>query len=313
MYMYIPTADVMPQFLYPNAKDSRALLSFLMELLPRNENADSTSTSEISASILPLISAELRRARTMLWTCPSTRPRSLRHASASSYRPIFPVVSVATTVLNPLDTKSLVTEQVRDLHSLPPSLFERNAIALAAQQRRDAEWESGAGAEAAAEAKKIALAKLAAAAFKGKVKGNGGSGGGSGQSAVDIVNEFASGNKVAETPYPFRQLFQLLSLIVCPRFPQASDGAFARAAKIAHDGDSSSMTPGVKPMSKVSHLHCRLQRSAADPRTQEDRDAAAAAEREEKKKLELQRQQEEQQAQEHELQQLQVLHAALCK
>jgi hypothetical protein len=188
--MYIPTADVMPQFLYPNAKDSRALLSFLMELLPRNENADSTSTSEISASILPLISAELRRARTMLWTCPSTRPRSLRHASASSYRPIFPVVSVATTVLNPLDTKSLVTEQVRDLHSLPPSLFERNAIALAAQQRRDAEWESGAGAEAAAEAKKIALAKLAAAAFKGKVKGNGGSGGGSGQSAVDIVNEF---------------------------------------------------------------------------------------------------------------------------
>jgi hypothetical protein len=182
------------QFLYPNAKDSRALLSFLMEHLPRNEGPDSASTSEISASILPLVSAELRKARAMVWTCPSTRPRSLRHACASSYRPIAPVAPVVTVSLDLQHPQLPVTEQVRDRHHFPPSLFERNAIALAAQQRRDAEWESGAGGEAAAEARKIALAKLVAAAFKGKAKIN--SGDGSGQSAMDIVNEFVSGNKV---------------------------------------------------------------------------------------------------------------------
>jgi len=183
------------QFLYPNAKDSRALLSFLMEHLPRNEGTDAAPASEISASILPLVSAELRKARALVWTCPSTRPRSLRHACTSSYRPILPVTSVATAALNPADTKLLVTEQVRDRHHLPPSLLERNAIALAAQQRRDLEWESGAGGEAAAEARRIALAKLVAAAFKGKVKGSGG-GDGSGQSALDIVRDFMTGNKV---------------------------------------------------------------------------------------------------------------------
>jgi hypothetical protein len=165
-----------------------------MEHLPRNEGPDAASTSEISASVLPLISAELRKARSMVWTCPSTRPRSLRHACASSYRPVAPVIPVATVILDPAHPKLLVTEQVQDRHHLPPSLFERNAIALAAQQRRDAEWESGAGGEAAAEARKIALAKLVAAAFKGKAKG--GSADSSGQSALDIVNEFASGNKV---------------------------------------------------------------------------------------------------------------------
>ncbi len=180
-----------------------------MEHLPRNEGADATSTSEISASILPLVSAELRKARAMLWTCPGTRPRSLRHACASTYRPIVPVTSVATVVLNPANTKLLVTEQVRDRHHFPPSLFERNAVALAAQQRRDAEWESGAGGEAAAEARKLALAKLVAAAFKGKGKGIGGSDG-SGQSAQDIVNEFASGNKVILPPQ-FNKLSALTS------------------------------------------------------------------------------------------------------
>ncbi len=189
------------QFLYPNAKDSRALLSFLMEHLPRNEGPDAASSSEISASILPLVSAELRKARAMLWTCPSTRPRTLRHACASSFRPIAPVTPVATAVLDPANSKLLVTEQVRDRHHFPPSLFERNAVALAAQQRRDAEWESGAGGEAAAEARKLVLAKLVAAAFKGKGKGVGGSDG-SGQSAMDIVNEFVSGNKVPRTPSP---------------------------------------------------------------------------------------------------------------
>ncbi len=189
------------QFLYPNAKDSRALLSFLMEHLPRNEGPDAASSSEISASILPLVSAELRKARAMLWTCPSTRPRTLRHAAASSFRPIAPVTPVATAVLDPANSKLLVTEQVRDRHHFPPSLFERNTVALAAQQRRDAEWESGAGGEAAAEARKLALAKLVAAAFKGKGKGNGGSDG-SGQSAMDIVNEFVSGNKVPRPPSP---------------------------------------------------------------------------------------------------------------
>jgi hypothetical protein len=171
-----------------------------MEHLPRNEGADAASTSEISASVLPLISAELRKARAMVWTCPSTRPRSLRHACASSYRPVVPVTPVATVALNPAHPKLLVTEQVYDRHHLPPSLFERNAIALAAQQRRDAEWESGAGGEAAAEARKIALAKLVAAAFKGKAKG--GSGDSSGQSALDIVNEFTSGNKVSPETLP---------------------------------------------------------------------------------------------------------------
>ena len=114
-----------------------------MEHLPRNEGPDSSSSSEISASVLPLVSAELRRARAMLWTCPSTRPRTLRHACASSYRPVFPVAPVATVPLNLHDAKLPVTEQVRDRHHFPPSLLERNAVALAAQQRRDAEWESG--------------------------------------------------------------------------------------------------------------------------------------------------------------------------
>ena len=176
-----------------------------MEHLPRNEGPDAASTSEISASVLPLISAELRKARSMVWTCPSTRPRSLRHACASSYRPVAPVIPVATVILDPAHPKLLVTEQVQDRHHLPPSLFERNAIALAAQQRRDAEWESGAGGEAAAEARKIALAKLVAAAFKGKAKGGGADS--SGQSAFDIVNEFASGNKVLPPTVTFLQSF----------------------------------------------------------------------------------------------------------
>jgi hypothetical protein len=176
-----------------------------MEHLPRNEGPDAASTSEISASVLPLISAELRKARSMVWTCPSTRPRSLRHACASSYRPVAPVTPVATVTLDPAHPKLLVTEQVQDRHHFPPSLFERNAIALAAQQRRDAEWESGAGGEAAAEARKIALAKLVAAAFKGKAKGGGADS--SGQSAFDIVNEFASGNKVLPPTVTFLQSF----------------------------------------------------------------------------------------------------------
>jgi hypothetical protein len=188
--------------LYPNAKDSRALLSFLMEHLPRNEGPDSASSSEISASILPLVSAELRKVRSMVWTCPSTRPRSLRHACASSYRPILPVAPVATAILNLQHPNTPVMEQVRDRHNYPPSLFERNAIALAAQQRRDAEWESGIGGEAAEEARRIALAKLVAAAFKGKAKSSGGDG--SALSALDIVNEFVSGNKVIFHPFLFK-------------------------------------------------------------------------------------------------------------
>ncbi len=223
-----------------------------MEHLPRNEGADAASTSEISASILPLVSAELRKARSMLWTCPSTRPRSLRHACASSYRPVVPVVPVATAVLDLANTIVLVTEQVRDRHHFPPSLFERNAVALAAQQRRDAEWESGTGGEAAAEARKLALAKLVAAAFKGKGKGAGGSDG-SGQSAQDIVNEFASGNKVSPTSEHNKN--PALSFFFSAT-PQASDGAFARAAKIAHDGDGSSAAGGSKPMTKVPPRHC---------------------------------------------------------
>ena len=226
-----------------------------MEHLPRNEGPDAASTSEISASVLPLISAELRKARSMVWTCPSTRPRSLRHACASSYRPVAPVIPVATVILDPAHPKLLVTEQVQDRHHLPPSLFERNAIALAAQQRRDAEWESGAGGEAAAEARKIALAKLVAAAFKGKAKG--GSADSSGQSALDIVNEFASGNKVP--PPTVCYIFAVISPrmttktnALCPSSPQAADGAFARAAKIAHDGDGGA-AGGSKPMSKVSN------------------------------------------------------------
>eukprot|EP01027_Heterolobosea_sp_BB2_P015210 GEZU01021782.1.p1 GENE.GEZU01021782.1~~GEZU01021782.1.p1 ORF type:complete len:618 (-),score=191.63 GEZU01021782.1:14-1831(-) len=130
------------QFMYPNVKDTRKLLTWIVEALPKlkdGENEDEqvgTGKDLIESRINAQLSALLNQT----WTVQSHLNKVPKKRLA---------VSSLTTIYRPLSKNEekyakiylpLLISQIAEKDDIPPSVFEDNALSLALAHAKEDEW-----------------------------------------------------------------------------------------------------------------------------------------------------------------------------